>query len=240
MPFEWTSAYWRGWREASNPYRQFKSERDRSLTVEALQLRDDDRVLEVGCGYGWITESLLQAARIRWVGLDRSESMAHQLRTNLARYDPNVFVGDASRLPFASDSFDKVLCTGVLMHIPNERPAVSEIVRVLRPGGLFVSTINNALSPLSVPVRFYNSFKNGFTQNFRLPRSYERYLCSLGLRVHQVRGDGLFITVPVTFGRFTFPPTCAFRFLRSVDQWAVGCVPWLAYEVWFTASKGVR
>jgi SAM-dependent methyltransferase len=240
MPFEWTSAYWQGWRETSNPYRQFKSERDRSLAVEVLELRDGDRVLEVGCGYGWITESLLQAASIRWVGLDRSESMARQLRANLQRYEPNVFVGDACRLPFASGSFDKVLCTGVLMHIPDERPAVAEIVRVLRPGGLFVCSINNALSPYSVPVRFRNSFKNGFTQNFRLPGPYKRYLRKLGLRVHHVRGDGLFITVPISFGRFSFPPKRAFRLLRSVDQWAVGRVPSLAYEIWFAATKGDR
>src|SRR2546422_6527376 len=43
----WTPTFWKGWRESSSPYRQFKSERDRSLTVQALQLREADRVLEV-------------------------------------------------------------------------------------------------------------------------------------------------------------------------------------------------
>src|SRR5437879_7671729 len=79
--FEWTPTFWKGWRESSSPYRQFKSERDRSLTVQALQLREADRVLEVGCGYGWISRALLDAAKIRWVGLDPSESMVRELRS---------------------------------------------------------------------------------------------------------------------------------------------------------------
>src|SRR2546422_6322506 len=57
----WTPTFWKGWRESSSPYRQFKSERDRSLTVQALQLREADRVLEVGCGYGWISRALLRS-----------------------------------------------------------------------------------------------------------------------------------------------------------------------------------
>src|ERR1700722_2071383 len=104
MPFEWTSAYWQGWRETSNPYRQFKSERDRSLTVEALQLCDGEQVLEVGCGYGWITEALFRAARIRLVGIDSSVSMVEQLRARLSDYRPAASVGDARRIPFPSNS----------------------------------------------------------------------------------------------------------------------------------------
>jgi SAM-dependent methyltransferase len=112
LSFEWSPGYWQGWRESSNPYRQFKSERDRSLTVHALQLRDGERVLEVGCGYGWITEALHRAANIRWTGLDRSESMVRRLRSS-PRFQsaPDAFVGDARRLPLPSASFDKVLCT---------------------------------------------------------------------------------------------------------------------------------
>jgi SAM-dependent methyltransferase len=237
LPFEWTPTYWQGWRETSNPYRQFKSERDRSLTVEALQLRDGEQVLEVGCGYGWITEALFRSARIRWAGIDSSESMVEQLRARLSDYRPAASVGDARKIPFPSNSFDKVLSTGVLMHVPDEYAALKEMVRVLRPGGLLVCSMNNALSPYSVPVRCLNFFKTGFTQNFRMPRTYRRYLRQLGLRVQDIRGDGLCITEPLSFGRFSFPPKWAFSFLRSLDQRAVNRIPWLAYEIWFTAVK---
>jgi SAM-dependent methyltransferase len=163
--------------------------------------------------------------------------MVEQLRARLSDYRPAASVGDARKIPFPSNSFDKVLSTGVLMHVPDEYAALTEMARVLRPGGLLVCSMNNALSPYSVPVRCLNSFKTGFTQNFRMPRTYRRYLRQLGLRVQDIRGDGLCITVPLSFGRFSFPPKWAFSFLRSLDQRAVDRIPWLAYEIWFTAVK---
>ncbi len=235
--FQWTPTFWQRWREAKNPYRQYKSERDRSLALQALQLRDGDRVLEVGCGYGWISKALLAAARIRWVGLDASESMIRQLRGSLAGYQPNAFIGTAYHLPFPAGSFDKVLCTGVLMHLADEFGALKEMARVLLPGGVLVCSMNNVLSPFSVPVRLKNLRKNGFVQNFRRPGTYSRYLQDLGLNLRHVAGDGLFATVGVSIGRFCVPPARAFPALHSLDQWAVRRFPRLAYEVWFVATK---
>jgi hypothetical protein len=108
---------------------------------------------------------------------------------------------------------------------------------VLQPNGLLVCSMNNALSPFSVPVRLKNHRKNSFIQNFRLPGTYRRYLRVLGLRLLRVAGDGLFATVPLTIGRFCFPPKRTFPTVRSLDQWAVQRFPWLAYEVWFMAAK---
>jgi SAM-dependent methyltransferase len=237
LPFEWTPGYWQGWRESSNPYRQFKSERDRTLTVEALELRDGECVLEVGCGYGWITEALHRAARIHWVGLDHSPSMVQRLRAAHPTLAPHTFVGDARCLPVASSSFDKLLCTGVLMHVNGESEALREFGRVLRPGGRLVCSINNAFSPFSIPVRVHNSFKNGFIQNFCRPGSFRSSLRALGFDVCGMRGDALVVTVPLQVGPVSIPPRFLFRFLSSLDQWAVERVPWLAYEIWFAAVK---
>jgi SAM-dependent methyltransferase len=240
LSFQWTPGYWQGWRESKNPYRQFKSERDRTLTVEALELQDGERVLEVGCGYGWITEALHRAARIHWIGLDHSPPMVQRLRTTFPDLGSHTFIGDARCLPLASASFDKVLCTGVLMHINGESDALREFARVLRPGGRLVCSINNALSPFSIPVRLRNSFKNGFVQNFCRPDAFQRFLRSLGFDICGTRGDALAITVPLQVGPVSIPPRFAFPFLRGVDQWAVERVPWLAYEVWFAAVKSKK
>ena len=132
--FDWTPAFWQGWREASNPYRRFKSERDRSLTLNALRLSDQEQVLEVGCGYGFISRALLGSAKIRWVGLDRSESMVRKLRASVPELRFDAFIGDAHSLPFSANSFDKVVCTGVLMHLSDEFRALREMAPVLRPG----------------------------------------------------------------------------------------------------------
>ncbi len=44
-------------------------------------------------------------------------------------------VGDALRLPYADNSFDVVLMSEILEHIPSDESAISEMVRVLKPGG---------------------------------------------------------------------------------------------------------
>ena len=110
--FDWTPTFWQGWREAPNPYRRFKSECDRSLTLEALQLGDGERVLEVGCGYGFISRALLGSAKIRWVGLDRSESMVRKLRKPLPELQPDAFIGDAHHLPVPGRFFRQGIMYG--------------------------------------------------------------------------------------------------------------------------------
>jgi protein-L-isoaspartate O-methyltransferase len=43
--------------------------------LQALQLHDVDSVLAVGRGYGWTSEALSKAAKIRWIGLDPAEAI---------------------------------------------------------------------------------------------------------------------------------------------------------------------
>jgi SAM-dependent methyltransferase len=235
--FEWTPANWQGWRESTNPYRQFKSERDRMLVLQALQLRDGDSILELGCGYGWISKALLEAAKIRWIGVDRAEPMVRHLRISLDTYRPRALVADGARLPFRASSFDKVLCTGVLMHVAREFKVLEEMERVLRPGGLLLCSMNNAFSPLSWIEWVRNLPKKDFTQNYRRPATYRHYLKSLRLKLLHVAGDGLFSTGVLRLGRFGFPPAVAFPVLHSLDRVTGERFVGLAHELWFTALK---
>jgi SAM-dependent methyltransferase len=237
--FEWTSEFWQGWRESGNPYRRYKSERDRRLVVESLGLRERDRVLEVGCGYGWIAEALWGAADIEWTGIDRSPEMIQRLRSAHPEKGRRAVLADGCQLPFRDGEFDKVVCTGVLMHIAEDSAAVRELIRVLRPGGLLVCSINNALSVCSLPVRLWNRRKKGFVQKFRLPRTFRRLLRDGGVVLEGMAGDGILATVPVSIGRFSFPPAGLSSSLCKWDEWFVDRFAWMAYEVWFRGVKAV-
>jgi len=96
--FEWTPTFWQGWRESNNPYRQYKSDRDRRLVLELLDLHDGERVLEVGCGYGWISQVLWDTAKINWFGVDQSPEMIQHLRQIPLHGDAPASMADAVRL----------------------------------------------------------------------------------------------------------------------------------------------
>ena len=235
--FEWTPDFWQSWRESKNSYRQYKSDRDRRLVLQLLELHDGERVLEVGCGYGWISQVLWAAAEIKWFGVDQSLEMIRHLRRGSLQGEAWPLMGDAVRLPFQDGAFDKVLCTGVLMHIVESDLAVRELVRVLRPGGRLVCSINNALSPYALPVQFWNRRKKGFVQKFRFPASFRKLLAGTGIELGGLRGDGIVATVPLRIGAFQFPPASIFPAVCKVDEWVANRWPWFAYEVWFTGIK---
>lgn len=124
------------------------------LTVrfDRLGLRPDDLVLDAGAGFGrHAFEIARRGARI--VALDYAD---HETKSTRYMFDQmidageitadrvvGVLRGDATRLPFADGSFDRVITSEVLEHIPADTAAIAELVRVLRPGGAFACTVPN-------------------------------------------------------------------------------------------------
>ncbi len=95
------------------------------------------RVLEVGCGFGWLAP-LLDAAGARYVGVELAESALRQFPRNLAASTP--VLADACHLPFRRACFDVILCLEVLEHIPHQQALLAEIFRVAAPGATVVLT----------------------------------------------------------------------------------------------------
>jgi SAM-dependent methyltransferase len=94
-------------------------------------------VLEVGCGLGGDGAKFARAGA-RYVGVDitrRAIELARR-RFGLEGLSGLLIVADAEDLPFADSSFDLVYSHGVLHHTPDIERAISEIHRVLRPGGV--------------------------------------------------------------------------------------------------------
>lgn len=94
------------------------------------------RWLDVGCGNGAFTETLMShAAPAHVSGIDPSPpQIAYARQRDTAR--PAVFqVGDAQALPFADADFDATIMALVISFIPDPAKAVAQMARVTRPGG---------------------------------------------------------------------------------------------------------
>ena len=118
---------------------------------ERLGLRPDDKVLDLGCGFG---RHAFEAARrgASVVALDAGEdevlgvaatfaAMVEAGELTSGSLHANVVRGDALHLPFPDATFDRVICSEVLEHIPEDVAAMTELTRVLRPGGTMAITV---------------------------------------------------------------------------------------------------
>ncbi len=116
------------------------------LVVEFVGVRDDDTVLDAGCGTGSLSATLAKITRAsKIVGIDPSKGFIDYARTQIA--DPRVTfeVGDAQNLPFPDGSFDRAMDLLVINFIPDAPKAAKEARRVTKPGGV-VATANWDLS----------------------------------------------------------------------------------------------
>jgi ubiquinone/menaquinone biosynthesis C-methylase UbiE len=101
-------------------------------------------VLEVGAGTGLVTVPLVQAGLpvlatdLSWEMLERLHEKAEAEAVRIP-----TAVADASRLPFADDSFDGLVMRHVLHLVAGWREALDEVVRVVRPGGVFLVSITD-------------------------------------------------------------------------------------------------
>jgi SAM-dependent methyltransferase len=109
------------------------TEQVRGYLLGQLELPAQSKMLEVGCGTGVITTSLVGYAQGGVVGLDINLS---HLRL-AARQDrrPRYAGGDGLRMPFPTGIFDAVVCHFFLLWIAQPQAALAEMVRVVRPGG---------------------------------------------------------------------------------------------------------
>jgi SAM-dependent methyltransferase len=121
------------------------------LTVryDWLGLRHGDLVLDLGCGAGrHAFEAMRRGARVVAFDYDAAELKDVKAMFAALRQDevPSDRVGvctngDATVLPFPDATFDRVIAAEVLEHIPADQVAMSELARVLKPGGTMAVTV---------------------------------------------------------------------------------------------------
>lgn len=115
-----------------------------TVDFNRLKLGKGERILDLGCGEGRHAISAYMAKDLDAVGVDLSMKDLQTTRERFGEFlEPDntnkslvISVANAGNLPFEDESFDKVICSEVLEHIPNYRQVIDEINRVLKTGGI--------------------------------------------------------------------------------------------------------
>lgn len=180
------------WNKAANKYTEDQEqsefvESNKRIVKTRFQNLSVQKVLDLGCGYGYYTD-YFQRIGADVLGVDGSSKMIELAKS---RYpDCSFAVCDITEsIPFEAESFDLIFCNQVLMDVDNIEQVFSECFKVLKPGGtLYYSIVHpafydsqwlkkrgfnyaKAISAYIEPYSFTNDFW-GKTEHFHRPLSY--------------------------------------------------------------------
>ena len=166
------------------------------LIVNAAGERITGKILENGCGVGMYVEHLSPFGGTV-IGLEYDFERTVEAHTN----SPHILNAAGEFIPLPSSTFDLILSHEVIEHVQNDRAAIREMVRVLKPGGRAVIFCPNRGYPFETHGIYWNgkySFGNKLFVNY-LPRSLRDRLAP-HVRVYSRRDmQKLFEGLPIKF-----------------------------------------
>lgn len=135
----------------------------RVLKPSAFDVAGCKRILDAGCGNGRHCKHILRRADpdAHVFAFDLSQRMLKRASRRVKGDRVHYVAADLTRLPYADEFFDAIVCGWVLEHLPDPRPGLRELTRILRPGGKLLlmtteDTIAGAMTSSLWHCRTYN------------------------------------------------------------------------------------
>ena len=116
--------------------------------IEGLELKDGDKVLDIGCGDGYHLHLLNNLGlKLDLAGTDYDKEGLIKAKKNLSIGIPLEYGDLMSKLPFKAKTFDSIVMSEVAEHLPDDIKGLKEVCRVLKKNGTLCLTVPNAHYP---------------------------------------------------------------------------------------------
>ena len=223
--------------------RDYEELRYRDLGISTLGNIEGKKILDVGCGGGLYTLTFMKMGAEVY-GQDISENAIERCKKNCIAYgfSPTLVVGNCEQLQFDDDTFDIVYSGDVFEHITESQKEkfISEIYRVLKPGGIFTVTtpnlkylkLGNGIKRMISIFKLKNPFKVYIAHTHNNPDNEHHGLTTHKRLIKQIQNN-LFhdpISVPVPFRK------------RNVPNWfekLVNGSTWFNQKIILSAKKPI-
>lgn len=122
-----------------NPLIRFVEKKRLSYLLKFCKVKDNDKVLEVGCGSGYILD-MIPNGELYGIDLSKTAIDLAQKKLKNKKNIKHLSIQAAEHMNFKDNSFDVVFCSEVIEHVPDPNKLVNEIFRVAKPDSRVVFT----------------------------------------------------------------------------------------------------
>lgn len=111
--------------------------------IEYLDMKPKDRILDCGCGNGFHLMIIHNLGESKLYGFDLDKKLLIKAKKKIGNPSVKLTYGEIYQIPYQDASFDKIVLSEVLEHIPDDLMALREVSRVLKKKGLLIITVPN-------------------------------------------------------------------------------------------------
>jgi 2-polyprenyl-3-methyl-5-hydroxy-6-metoxy-1,4-benzoquinol methylase len=144
-------------------------------------------VLDLGCGDGFLSYRIAQK-RYQVTAMDLSLNRLKRFKEQAEKFNIQQIEGDITKVDLPSESFDLIVCSEVIEHLPNYMDVLNEVWRLLKKGGHFIVTVPNNQNvkiftcPHCLKTFYQDDHVNSFTQ-----ATLSQDLISFGFKIDYVQ-----------------------------------------------------
>jgi len=172
------------------------------------------KVLDLGCGDGYLSCKIAERG-FNVTSVDLSQNRLDKFKAQAEKLNIKQVLGDITKIEFPSESFDVIVCSEVIEHLPNFKAVLAEACRLLKKGRYFIVTVpnNEKLKIISCPHCLKHFYRDDHVNSFN-KQSLSGYLLEAGFRI-----DNTTVTTSKILNQFQYHLKLSYGIFVKVIDW---------------------